>query len=710
MNGFLGHTVTNGVLNYGSVSSVKLFDPRTKGGCPRRWWWRYVRGEREPDSDNMKVAKEAGISLDKELKHYLRTGEKNISALALKGLHILEKPGPDIGLDVNIHSVTYFLNGQPFAPLPDLPNGEQAKYPHGIKVVVRSALTAGGIPFVGELDIVHARGHYRDDDGDFYDDPPGTVEVGDIKFKSVAADRYGNSTMMMPTDLVRDIQMAGYGEWVGRIRPETTNVRLSHLYFPKKGALPTKVTKLHVLDDCRRTWEYVNSVVLSMVDVAKETDIERVPGNTESCDAYAGCPRRETCSAYRTNSLDALYGKIAADHVQEKQVGLLASNPQMLQQQPQQTQPTVDIRAQLAQEEAQMRAQAAQQQQQMQQPPAQLAEVCTRLGGYGYGFPSLAGNAAQAYAQMGGQSVVAGFVYQGIPAPPGARRSLHSIQLTEPGHIFQLEGELAAERGTPAPAPAQVQYTPYVPAAPTPQAVVQAPMPLTITHATPGLQLTGGGILPPGAPESMPQLAQAYVPPANVATPPPVAEPYVIGSEPAATPVTEPPKKTRGRPKKESLDAAPEATAAVAAPTPPPSTPVGVPASQVPPVATSSTEQTERPTSWAAGAVLINARAASLSTKSLAPYVDYINADLSRRYSVTSDGKPGIQDVRCVPKDSPLAFGGWKGAVREIVKADPPPDEAYHLDTHMDELNEAVADALRVVAEQRGWLYVRGVR
>jgi hypothetical protein len=30
--------------------------------------------------------------------------------------------------------------------------------------------------------------------------------------------------------------------------------------------------------------------------------------------------------------------------------------------------------------------------------------------------------------------------------------------------------------------------------------------------------------------------------------------------------------------------------------------------------------------------------------------------------------------------------------------------------TFMDELNEVVADALRVVAEQRGWLYVRAVR
>ena len=62
------------------------------------------------------------------------------------------------------------------------------------------------------------------------------------------------------------------------------------------------------------------------------------------------------------------------------------------------------------------------------------------------------------------------------------------------------------------------------------------------------------------------------------------------------------------------------------------------------------------------------------------------------------------------PKASGESFGGWKGAVREVVKADPPPPGDYHLDTFMDELNEAVADALRVVAERAGWLYIRGVR
>ncbi len=710
MKGYLGATIINGQLKYASVSSVKTFDPRTRAGCPRRWHKRYVGRQREPESENMIVAKAAGLALDKEMKHYLLTGEKNLSALAIKGLHIMEQPGPGLSVDIQIHTLQYFLNGQPFAPLPDPEDGTQAKYPEGTQVVISSELSAAGIPFVGELDIAHSRGHYRDDDGEYHDDPPGTVEVADLKFKSNAKDRDGNSTFMMATDLARDIQMAGYGEWVGRVRPSATHVRLSHLYFPKRPAsvLPTKVTRLHVLDDCRRTWEHVEGLVRSMTDVAKEPDIEKVPGadRSLSCDAYGGCPYRETCSVYKRSSLDSLFEKVAEDHLQEKQkMGLIANTqPQLMQQ--------ATTQQGLASEEQAMRAQVAQQQAQM---PVQLnlteyLQVCQRLGSYGFGMPSLAGNAAQAYAAAGGQSVAPGFVYQGLMAPPGAQYSLHGVTAVEPAQVYQLERE-AASRMTPAPQYAPVATPPTMPAF-TQQVAAAYNAGAQVAAAVPNF-------LSPGAPESMPALAQQQ----------------------AAPPTAEAPaEKKKGRPKKAAADSgtAPEGTAAVAAPTPP-SSPVSVPAPQAPPVtaptypagilsgAALQMEARGAPTPAGAlmaqldsacpveteagwGSVLINARFANKATKSLAGYVDYINGELAKRYSVLADGTPGIQDVRCVPKDSPLAFGGWKGAVREVVKADPPPQGDYHLDTHMCELNEAVADALRVVAERNGWLYVRGVR
>ncbi len=703
VKGYLGHTVINGQLKYASVSGVKLFDPRTRGGCPRRWHHRYVGGHREPETDNMREAREAGIALDKEMKHYLLTGEKNLSALAIKGLHIMEQPGPGLSVDVMIHSLSYFLNGQPFAPLPDNPDGSQPKYPEGVQVVVNSALTAGGIPFVGELDIVHSRGHYRDDDGQFYDDPPDTIEVADLKYKSNAKDREGNSHLLLPTDLVRDIQMAGYGEWVARVRPHIKNVRLSHLYFPKRPAkmLPTKVTRLHVVDECRRTWEYVDGLVRYMADVAKERDIEKVPGADRfmSCDAYSGCPHRETCSHYKSTSLDSLFEqKVVADHMQEKNnMGVIAATqPQMMQQ--------------LAQEEDRLRGQVAQQQAQM--PVAlnytELLQVCQRLGSYGFGMPSLAGNAAVAYAAAGGQNVAPGFVYQGIIAPPGAQYSLHGVTCNEVQQIYKLERDAAARAGVQQPAPSQ--FPPVQMPASTPpltQAIANA-----YNATVAGAASAVPSFLPPGAPESMPQLAQAQ----TAFTQQEATAQAPATAQAATTAPAEEPKK-KGRPKKHATDSgtAPEATAAVAAPPPPPSS-VGVPAPQVTPVAAPTfpvgleSGVAMRVRNELTCSVLINARFNGRETKSLAGYVDYINAQLSKRYSVLADGTPGIQDVRCAPKDSPLAFGGWKGAVREVVKADPPQVGDYHLDTHMDELNEVVADALRVVAEQNGWLYVRSVR
>lgn len=673
MGAFTGHTVEKGVLRFASVSGVKLFDAHTKPGCPRRWFRRYVLGEHEPETDRQREAKASGITLDTQLKRYLHTGGMAMSALAIKGLHILDLPQTEgVHTDVAMHRVSYSRHGQPFGPLP-----EGQRYPHDVQISIASDLTAGDVPFVGELDILNLTGRYRDDDGGFFDDPPGTVEVADLKWKGVAKDRYGNSTFLMPNDLVRDIQMAGYGEWARRVYPNATHVRLSHLYFPAKGALPTKVTKLHVIDEPARTWEYVNGLVTSMKQVAKETDIEHVDGAPlSSCDAYSGCPYRATCSAYKRTSLDNLYGRIAQDHVQEQQMGIIANNPQIMQNAP-------VTQQQLAQEEAQLRAQAAQQQQTVEP----LLAVCQRLGTYGFGFPSLAGNAAQAYAAAGGQAVPPGYVYQGVMAPAGARRSFHGLQLAEVTHIYQLEAELRAE------------------AAGTPSQVPPAPQPQQPQYTTPQ---PGVALLAPGTPESMPQLAMQ--PPKGEAPAGIVAPAPAPSTTPTAPP--EAPKK-RGRPPKTQEPASVQQTTAV--PGVLVAQPQGVGVATPPSTAQPTALEYSAPEAKDGGApgrpcVLINARAEGLNTQSLAGYVDYINETLAKRYNVGADGKPGLLDVRAAMRDTVLFANGWKGAVREIVKADPPPEGHYHLDTCLDELKEIVADALRVVASQRDWLYVRGVR
>lgn len=682
MGDYYGHSVLDGVLQYGSVSSVKMFDPNTKAGCPRRWAYRYVHGLKEAESENSRVAKDKGIKLDAQLKNYLRTGDKAVSSLALKGLHILETPGSDLATDVKLHTVTRTLNGIVLPPRVS----DDERDPEGVVIKITSSLTAAGLPFVGEVDYAHARGHYRDDDGQFQPDPPNTIEVCDIKFKTYAKDRQGNSTFMHEADLVRDIQMAGYGEHFRRTEPGLEHIRLSHLYYPENGGFPTKVTRLHVVQDVIPTWNYVDAVVHTMKDVAAEKDIEKVPYQAASCHAYnVPCAHTKYCRAHERSSMDSLYAKIASDVKKEPDVGLLAANPQIMNA----PAPQPDMRAQLAAEEQQMRQQVV-----AAQKPT-LVEMCAKLTSFGFGMPTLGGNLAQAYAAAGGQAIAPGTQYNSIAARPGSRRSLHTITLTEVGHLYQLAAELDAEAAQAAPTPAPVYVAP-------PPAPVAAP----------------SSFLSPDAPASHPNLAMQHQ-----SAPTPQAEPQPASSPPAfatqtlvvQVPSAPAPEATRrGRPKKPK-DVAPGAVATTAAPSP---SPVATPVSQAAPEQPSPSTGPSAPsaptpvTGNAAGSgiVLINARIEGRNTKSLAGYVDYINEKLARMYNTTKDGRPGPLDVRMAVEGSILGFGGWKGAVRTAVKAEPPPEGDYHLDTYFGEINEIVAGALSEVAEQKGWLVVRGIR
>jgi hypothetical protein len=63
----------------------------------------------------------------------------------------------------------------------------------------------------------------------------------------------------------------------------------------------------------------------------------------------------------------------------------------------------------------------------------------------------------------------------------------------------------------------------------------------------------------------------------------------------------------------------------------------------------------------------------------------------------------GAQDIRCAPKDSPLGFGGWKGAlaayIREGVELQP---GDYYLDTRGSEIREIAAEAFGTLVVARG--------
>jgi hypothetical protein len=706
-NEYYGSAVVDGKLRYSSVSQIRLADKRTKGGCLRRWWYDKVARIKEVDSERVSDAKEAGIDLDVELKQFLRSGDSTaLSALAMKGLHILPVPGKDLGLDVKMHHVKYVLNGVELTGKFTYDN----RPPDGTIITIGSALMADDVPVVGELDVCHNRGLNRgDEDDEDGHDPEGTVEVFDIKRKGVDKDRFGNKTYMESSELVHDIQMGGYGEWVGRVYPPTKYVRLSHGYFFAKGKTPPKkVTRLHVLDECKRTWDYASSVVRSMKEYAGEEDVNKVPFNVQACDAFAGCGHRDKCQAYKNLRTDTLYGRIAEDHVKEsekKEMGILAENNLLPGQQ---TAPVVDQRAQLEAETAALKAQ----QQALQAQPS-LLDAWTRIEKHGRGLPALGGNAAQAFAQAKGY----GPIQQGAGYAGGG--ALAAVVLMEPQHIFQLLSELDGQapqqpvvvQMNPAQAPISgasagfptLQQMPSGPVAglipPAAQSqYVQQP----IATIAPPSAMQPMNILAPNAPVSQPQLAmqQPAPTPAPVVDPTPTAP---LAEQPAA-----PAPRRRGRPK--NADAATQTT------NPPVATAAGTSveshASASVPVGDDA-ETAEAggglsiPSSVPACIVFIDC-IPSMPYTSLTKYIDELNHDLAKRYSVNEKGEPGVQDVRCVPKNSVLAYGGWKGAVHECVLAKPPAPGLLYIDTRHSDLAAAVADALVTLCARENILCVKG--
>lgn len=646
---YYGHAVVNGVPQFYSVSALERGDIRS-GGCLLKWHKRYVQGLKDKDSDS----KTAGNAMHSELETYYKAGPDApimLSAMAMRALPYLPDRGPDILSEAKLSS--------PRAPF----------------------LFADGVPLIVKVDLLHDRGTNKGAESpeEMYD-PPGTVEVLDFKWKKNASVR-SQEFHLQPSELVKSIQMSGYGVAVGNVWPEREHVRLSHLYIPATG-IPRKVTRLHVIDDCRRNWEYVESVGRTLRDVAKETNERNVQGNRHACEKYGGCDHKATCYAYARNveqyTTSQLFGETAA---KELTMGLLNTLPPDLTQtvqaaQPQsllgQLPPQPDMRAQLAAEEAAQRAQAAQTS--VGTYPG-FAEAWATIERAGQGTPALAGLAAQLKAAMGGYAITPG---AGLP---GAGR-LAGLTIQDPSHIIQLAGELANNGQVPAvQQPAPVQHV---------QHNAQAPMQSTF--------------LPPNAPQSNPALAAKPVEGFSLPTQPVMLQPpqmqqvamqvplsngvpqLVPTTNVSAAPV-EAPKKKRGRKSNAEKAASAQPIQAIDATT-------GQPVTIDPDVFDSDS------------AVYINC-IPNGEFESLKPYVDQICEALIKKFG--SADPQALRDVRMAPKDGPLGFGAWPGAIRALVIECPPPGGLYYLDTRDSDLSRPVADGLETVCNRVGALCVKGI-
>lgn len=269
-------------------------------------------------------------------------------------------------------------------------------------------------------------------------------------------------------------------------------------------------------------------------------------------------------------------------------------------------------------------------------------------------------------AALGGQSVDPNATWPG-------RGRLGALTLDDPQAIVGLGEEIAAELA--AKAPPQVKVEPKV------------------THVQ--HNAAPAAVLPPDAPASIPAIAAkpvegftpapgnptqvAWAAAQNTTAAPPSSYATVVVPPPAQQVAAAAPKK-RGRPKSEP--------AAVAAPAP--TSPVG----QGAPQAAAPGEELE---------VYVNC-VPNCETRSLRAYADGILGKLMDKFIPAG----GLRDVRLAPKDGPLGFGGWRGAICAIVQEIPPPAGRWSLDTRDNEVMSEVANALASLCERTGALYVRG--
>lgn len=635
---YYGHAVANGEVNFFSVSSLERGDIRS-GGCLLKYHKRYVQGLKDVESKS----KSAGTALHTELENYYKAGPNApimLSATAMKALPYLPERGVDILSEAKLSS---------------------PKSPH---------LYAAGVPLIVKVDLIHDRGTNKGgDDIESTIDPAGTVEVLDFKWKK---DGSRTEFLLQPAELVSTIQMSGYGVCIGNVWPDREHVRLSHLYVPATRGNAKKVTRLHVIDDCRRNWEYVESVARTLIDVAKETNERHVPGNRHACDKYGGCDHRANCYAYARNTeqytTSLLFGQSTATELKDS-MSLLTTLPTDLvtnvsTAQPQTTQPSVaqmmapqpDLRAQLASEETAQRAQATQQTVGTYPGFAAAWATIEAAGSVtgGPGIPGLAGQAAQLKGALNGYAVQPGAGLAGTG-------HLGQFTISDPAQVIQLAQEIATQSTPAQPAPVIVQHVQHV---------------------------TAPGFIAPEAPPSNPALSAKPIegfslPGMQVAQPAPQVAATVTlqPATPAVVQTTETPKKKARRTKAE-MESASTSVAVV-------------------PTAPATTEETFDANS----AVFVNCLPNS-DFESLRPYVDQICDALVKRFN---NGPEALRDVRIAPKDSPLGYGGWAGAIRALVIDCPPPPGTYFIDTRDSDLTRAVTDGLETVCNRTGALFTKGI-
>ena len=683
----LGPAIDNHEVRWVSSTLVTQGDHQSEGGCLRRLWFERVGGQPRITT----AAMTAGVGMHKEIETFLATGNRGaLGPVAMAGYHLIDVPGP--GLIVE-QPIIIGANGQ----------------------ITGVYIRAAGIPFAGHVDLYNHRGFYLNKDGEHRGDPPNTLEVKDWKSTS---DLVWAKT---PEQVAATVQMnayaiAGFAMW-----PHIEEARLTHVYFQRNGK-PQAVlaTSRPPRRQIEQKWKYIEGVVRTIVDVAREEDPRKVPFNLKACNSYhKDCPHLALCedgkNARNFDSLDQMFGPRMAERLEARFAGTTIPEEDFFMGFLDQvtgttvaTTPIVppagvglefsldDLVAEETAARTALDAIAA-----IPTPTPEFVAACALIGASGLGMPPLGGNAAALYAAMGGQALAPGATFDG-------QLKLSKLpRMHEAAELVGLAEEI--KRKFPNMNAAPVVQTPAVPA------------PITVQHIAPAI-----AILPPDAPASSPALAANPVPGLDNAKSRELAAAQAVpivglaesvsGTVPAGSLFGEAPVAAGNAVQGLST------TGTVIAPAPVAPTPANTTA--VTPTAEAPKKRgrppgagTRKPRTVAAQgdatAVIDSSNVLSVfadcgvegaDTINLMDYIDEACDALIAEFA------PTAADIRCTSNETALGFSKWRGALAALAAKQPPAPGNYRVDTRGNELAEIVFTALRNACLSSGGFHVRGTR
>lgn len=256
------------ILDQMSVSRATVYDPKQKGGCPRRFWFEVAQGLKPEQKDSQSDG-EKGHALfanwfeRSELPAKRVKMGKAVTGAIVKG--DLPRPGPDMIVEER-------FSGQP-------------KYDargNWIPLDVSETFHFAGLPWEGFIDLAFRRG-----------DVP---EIWDHKFTSDL------SGALRADQLIETIQMPIYVLSQVPFWPDAKHWRIVHHNVSRTGTESTICGAVVSLERVRERGAEIATLVDEMKLVAQAPAQTDVPFNRRSCDAYGGCPHQSICAAFRTRN------------------------------------------------------------------------------------------------------------------------------------------------------------------------------------------------------------------------------------------------------------------------------------------------------------------------------------------------------------------------------------------------------------------------